>query len=501
MKNILRISVLSVFSVILFSSCKDDSIETVGLDDITLSQSALQLSVDEIQSITASTSPENATEKVTWSSSDESVAKIQSNAIGLVSGVKGMSLGTAVLTATSQSGKVLKTVNVEVIVKVASIALEEEEIADPSQTKYNVVFTPTDATYKTVEWTSSDTNVVTLVDGVVTATGVGTAVISATTTEGKKSASVEIVTSGDPPILGLQYCTATGTKDYNADSIKTTGADADIDHSAGQPTDNYGYYENEILIAQPGGSFDLSVVQSNNWSMTLVYIDWNGDKDFLDSGELAQQFGLQSQSNNGPFSTTVNVPLDAFVGTVRMRVLTGDAWTTDPAAAPCGEYANSTIKDFNIEIGGVAYCAVSGTKDYNTDSVTTTGGDTNINHADGQPTGNYGFYSDQALTVSAGGSFDLSVVQSNNWSMTVVWVDWNADGDFKDDKEQVNVFGLVNQLNNGPFSATVEVPADTMSGTVRMRVLTGDAWTTDPAIQPCDEYINSTIKDFIVNIN
>ena len=501
-QNKLKFIVSFLFlGMILFSSCKEDDIDDILLSNLELNQSELQLSIGEVQAIIASATPENATENVLWTSSDESVAQIQFNEAGLVAGVKGISLGNATLTATSQNGTITKTILVNVIIKVESIELEEIVSANPSETSYNVIFTPEDASIKDVIWSSSDPSIIAVdQNGNVTAVSPGVAVITATTVQGEKTASVELAASGNPTILGLQYCSISGTGSYNADSITTSGADANLNHNAGQPANNYGFYENEIIIAQPGSTFELSLVQSNTWSMTLIYIDWNGDKDFMDDDEIVQQFGLPSQLNDGPFNATINVPLNAVIGKVRMRVLTGDAWTTDTQGVPCGEYANSTTKDFDIEIGGVAYCSVSGTGSYNADSVITTGGDTNINHAAGQPSFNYAFYSDEVLSIATGNSFDLSIVQSNNWSMTVVWVDWNNDGDFEEADEQIQIFGLQSQLNDGPFNATIDVPSSAMQGITRMRILTGDAWTTDPGLAPCGEYANSTTKDFIVNV-
>ena len=498
LKFILSLLVLMTF---FLYACKEEDIDEIALSNILLSDTDIQLSIGEVQAIIVSGEPENASEMVTWSSADESIAEIQFNDLGLVAGVQGRSLGTTTLTATTSNGSISKTVQVEVIVKVESIVLEEEPISDnSSQTRYNVVFTPADATYQTVTWSSSDPDVATVSDGLVIAAGVGATIITATTDQGEKTAFVNIIASGNPPILGLQYCSVSGTGAYNADTISTTSADINLAHAASQPANNYGYYENEVLVVQPGASFDLSLVHSNDWSMSLIYIDWNGDKDFIDEGELVGQFGLPSQSNEGPFNTNIAVPLDAAVGKIRMRVLTGDAWTTDIAGVPCGEYANSTTKDFDIEIGGVVYCDVSGTGGYNAESVITTNGDTNINHAEGQPSSNYAFYADQRLTVVPGNSFDLQIEQSNNWSMTIVWIDWNADGDFEDTDEQIQIFGLQEQSNDGPFSASISAPSSANKGTTRMRVLTGDAWTTNPALEPCGEYANSTTKDFIVEV-
>ena len=65
---------------------------------------------------------------------------------------------------------------------------------------------------------------------------------------------------------------------------------------------------------------------------------------------------------------------------------------------------------------------------------------------------------DEILTIAAGNSFDLSIVQSNNWSMTVVWVDWNADGAFD------GIGEMVVDWNDGggtlPSRIEVTVPQD-----------------------------------------
>ncbi|MCL6266922.1 GEVED domain-containing protein [Flagellimonas myxillae] len=494
------------FSMVIgwaFLSCDDEEIAKILVEQITLTETDIRLGIGEVKGLVLNPIPENANSSdVTWISSDPSVAEIQFSENGLVAGVKGMTLGSTTLTASSNtSGIQAQTIVVDVITKIQEIELEEEEIADPAQTKYNVIFTPEDASIKNIDWTSSDPSVATVdSEGIITAVSAGVTVVSATADEGGHTATVEIIVSGDPPVLGLIYCSASGTGSYNPQEVVTTGGGTNINNTEDQPGNNYNYYEGEKLTVAPDGSFDITIVQSNNWSMTVVWIDWNGDKDFLDDGERVQVFGQQAQLNDGPFNGTINVPVDAAPGLVRMRVLTGDAWTTDPDADPCGEIANSTTKDFDVEIVGKIYCPVSGTGGYNPDSVKATGASMDIDHTGGQPGGNYEFVTDQNLVVSQGGSFTLEVVQSNNWSLTVVWVDWNSNGDFSDAGERIQVFGEQSQLNDGPFNATINVPADATIETVRMRVLTGDAWTTDPDADPCGEIANSTTKDFNVEI-
>lgn len=507
-KLIIALLVLNIF---LFHSCKD--VENIELDQFSLSEISLVLDVDEIQPITVEVSPTNATNpNVTWISDNDQIALIQYSDNGLVAGVKGISLGQTVLTATSIEGNKKESITVNVITKVVKIELEEEPSSNPSQTRYNVIFTPENATIQTVAWTSSDSNVASVVDGVVTAISPGVTTITATTTQGDKTASVEIAVSGNPPIIGLQYCSVSGTGGYNSDEVITSGGDANINYSGGTPLNNYEYYESEKLIIQPGNSFELSVTNSNGWSRSLVWIDWNGDMDFDDEGEMQTPLSPEAiYSGDDPisYSITVNAPGDASPGIIRMRILTGDAWSFDDAsipASPCGVLENSTTKDFNIEIGGTAYCSVSGSGGYNSDAVTTTGGEMNINYSGGIPNDNYEFFTAETLNISSGGSFDLAVTNSNGWSRTIAWIDWNADGDFEDVGEmQTPLSPEAFYSGDDPisYSITVNVPENLVPGIVRMRVLTGDAWSFDNAsipTAPCGVLDASTTKDFNIKI-
>lgn len=54
---------------------------------------------------------------------------------------------------------------------------------------------PTDATVQTVTWSSSDDNVATVEDGLVTAIGAGTATITVTTVDGGFTDTCEVTVS------------------------------------------------------------------------------------------------------------------------------------------------------------------------------------------------------------------------------------------------------------------------------------------------------------------
>lgn len=90
------------------STCK--IVVTQPVTNISLNKSVLSLVTGGIETLTASIAPENTSNKnVTWSSSDESVAKV--NQTGKVTAIKA---GTAVITVTTEDAKKTATCNVTV---------------------------------------------------------------------------------------------------------------------------------------------------------------------------------------------------------------------------------------------------------------------------------------------------------------------------------------------------------------------------------------------------
>lgn len=108
-------------------------------------------------------------------------------------------------------------------------------------------------------------------------------------------------------------------------------------------------YSNQLsdtLILKQGGDYDFTITTVNGTSadQVLVWFDWNHDKDFEDAGELFD-FGIGA----GPFSATVNVPIDAVMGDSRTRIRLHDT-QNGPNATPCGTSTYGKVVDFSMRI-------------------------------------------------------------------------------------------------------------------------------------------------------
>ena len=170
----------------LTASCSITAVPvTVLATDVTLDLTTVELGIGRTQKVTATVLPEDAsTRSVTWSSSNEAVATV--NGVGVITAV---AAGEAVITATTVDGTDLTatcTVTVTLVqVERITLAVTEASMKLNSTLQLTATAEPADATDKTLTWKSSDTSVATVDEqGLVTAKGVGTAVITVSTADG-----------------------------------------------------------------------------------------------------------------------------------------------------------------------------------------------------------------------------------------------------------------------------------------------------------------------------
>ena len=146
----------------------------IPVTSITLNKTSLTLEKGSYEVLTATVSPQNATNKeVKWTSSDDAVASVDN---GVVTAHKA---GDATITASVADFSA--TCKVSVIVPVTSISLSSLELTMKvgETALLEATILPEDATDKTLVWDSSDTNIATVDEGRITAVGFGTVFISA----------------------------------------------------------------------------------------------------------------------------------------------------------------------------------------------------------------------------------------------------------------------------------------------------------------------------------
>ena len=162
----------------------DVTVSIIPATSITLNKNSLTLDIDDTYQLSATIIPSNATYKtVAWSTSNPSVARVSNN--GYVTLV---APGYATITATTTDGTNLSaSCQVKVVKRVKSITLNESylTLTLPETIQLYAVISPSDATNKTLSWTSSNSAVAKVDNnGFVTAVSPGNATISATTTDG-----------------------------------------------------------------------------------------------------------------------------------------------------------------------------------------------------------------------------------------------------------------------------------------------------------------------------
>ncbi|MBO6044969.1 MAG: Ig domain-containing protein [Bacteroidales bacterium] len=232
--------------------------KVIAVESVELDKTEIELTEGDSATLVATVKPDDATDKsVTWSSSDPEVATVED---GKVTAVKE---GTATITvkAGEKSATCVVTVKKKVI-EVESVELDKTEVELIEGESATLVATvkPDDATDKTVTWSSSDPEVATVEDGVVTAVKEGTATI--TVSAGEKSATCAVtVKAKEPepepvPTIADLYGTYTITALFFAE-------DGDVHYSSW-----------DLLINQYEGS------DNRVWIDNLTFIQYAGEELF-----------------------------------------------------------------------------------------------------------------------------------------------------------------------------------------------------------------------------
>ena len=211
------------------ATCKvtvsDKEVKVTG---VKLNKTATSIFVGDSETLTATITPENATnQKVTWKSSDTAIVTV--DAAGKVTGVKA---GEATITVTTEDGGKTATCKVTVSdkeVKVTGVKLNKTAtslLVGGNETLVATIL-PENATNKKVTWKSSNAAVATVdATGKVTAVKAGEATITVTTDDGAKTAACKVTVT--MPVSGVTLNKTALTLNIGAnETLTATVAPAD----------------------------------------------------------------------------------------------------------------------------------------------------------------------------------------------------------------------------------------------------------------------------------
>ena len=179
------------------------TVKEVKPTSISFSTKTIEVEYGEIVKLKPTIKPSNATDKtLKWSSSDSSVVKVSQ-----AGNIKGLKAGkSAVITVTTNTGNFKSQITVKVSpISVKKVALSRTSVAISKGKTYQLdaTVTPSNATNKTLTWTSSDPKVATVdKNGKVTTIKNGTTVITCKSANGKTATCT--ITVRDVKVTGVE---------------------------------------------------------------------------------------------------------------------------------------------------------------------------------------------------------------------------------------------------------------------------------------------------------
>ncbi len=165
---------------------------TKAVSSVTLNKKSATLLTGKTITLKASIKPSDATDKtLTWSSSNKKIATVNKKGV-----VKGLKKGTVTITATTGNGKKATckiTVNNPIKVKSIKFAKKSYSIKKGKKLTLKLTFKPKNATNKEVTYKTSNKKIATVdKNGKVKGLKRGTVTITATTKDGKKTATCTV---------------------------------------------------------------------------------------------------------------------------------------------------------------------------------------------------------------------------------------------------------------------------------------------------------------------
>ncbi len=287
------------------------------------------------------------------------------------------------------------------------------------------------------------------------------------------SASVNFTT----PEVQLNYCASNGN-DVSDEYISNVQIGS-INNSSGAASSGYADYSSISTNLTKGASSTITITPT--WTGTIydegyaVFIDYNKDGDFSDSGETVWS---KTASKDTSVSGSFTVPTSAITGTTRIRVIL--RYNAVPSA--CGSYNYGETEDYTVNL-------IGGTPD-TTAPIITLNGSATMNVDQGSSFTDPG----ASATDNIDGNLTSNIVVTGNVNTAVIGtytLNYNVSDAAGNTATQVSRTVNVNAV------ADTTVPVITLNGSSTMNLTVGDSFT-DPGATATDNVDGNLTSSIVV---
>ena len=347
---------------------KTDNVQiSVSVTGVSLDKTEIVLVEGSSQTLTATVEPTNATNKnVTWSSDHEAIATVDQN--GTVTARRG---GQATITVTTADGRKTATCTVKVKIQIGepvqSVGLNKTELAlEVGKTgTLEAIVEPSDATNKNVIWSSSNPEVATVDNGVVTTVSAGEAIITVTTEDGGKTATCKVTVNAPQtvPVTGVTLDKAELTLEKGSTgTLKATvepqnATNNTVTWSSSNP--EFATVDNGVVTAVSAGEAIITVTTEDGAKTATCKVTVNASQTVpvtgvtLDKAELTLEKG-----STGTLKATVE-PQNATNNTVTWSSSNPEFATVDNGVVTAVSAGEATITVTTEDGGKTATCKVT----------------------------------------------------------------------------------------------------------------------------------------------
>ena len=213
---------------------------------ISLNSSSLAFTNSTPQILTPTVSPTDTTDVVVWSVSPNGIVTVNNGVVTPISN------GTCTITATCGNCTTTCSVNVNiVIVQVSGVTLNKSTITINQGTTETLIATvsPDNANNKAITWSSSNNNIATVDNGVVTGVSSGNCDITVKTVDGNKTATCSVTVQQASAIENNLYIRLDNTTAQTDTSwVDGSGKGNDFTYSEATSDTTCGFNDSKALV-------------------------------------------------------------------------------------------------------------------------------------------------------------------------------------------------------------------------------------------------------------